>query len=213
MADIIAFSPHQPELYRLKPVVIHDREHLQIKDILVEQAPPRHPHSKLYYLQAWLPNSRLTVWLTTIIGLQGTFSIAMMIAIYISYGRMFDKAQTIGHTGLGPDVNTLALGQLITVTIESIYLMILCLDATRTRNVVEAIGVCLNSLSMLITVAVGMWAASDAESLTRNALPLEIRKQGEECLRRIYIPLLCMLAISTLGASFVAWRLSYEFAW
>ncbi|KAK5718320.1 hypothetical protein LTR17_015673 [Elasticomyces elasticus] len=151
-------------------------------------------------LQRFLPDTKWTIILTLIILFQGILSITL--------GRMIDGAYSDLWNG-GIDRNdqsetqnpivTLVDGQFYTIVIESSYLVLLCLDCVYKRNIVEAIGICLNSLSMLFLVGIGMSSSMGVSYYTLVRWP--------------YIELLVVLAVGLICASYVTWKLSNEFAW
>ncbi|KAK3652643.1 hypothetical protein LTR56_002008 [Elasticomyces elasticus] len=151
-------------------------------------------------LQRFLPDTKWTIILTLIILFQGILSVTL--------GRMVDGAYSDLWNG-GIDRNdqsetqnpivTLVDGQFYTIVIESSYLVLLCLDCVHKRNIVEAIGICLNSLSMLFLVGIGMYSSMGVSYDTLVRWP--------------YIELLVVLAVGLICASYATWKLSHEFAW
>jgi len=139
----------------------------------------------------FIPTTPWTISLTLVVLVQSLATIGLGAGLYWPYASSNLRA-----------VQLIVLGQLCTVVIESCYLVGLCLDATRTLNIVEAIGVCLNSLSMLILVAISR----------SSTMHMQDGRMGN-VVGNIYIAMLTVLSAGTLGASYITWRVSYEFAW
>ena len=207
MADVIAFAPHQPELYRLRESLEsngitpkpRDEETLQADESFPQSTARRGGVSKLHYIRSWLPHTRLTICLTVIVGIQGVVAITLGVLINRVYSQGLMRLKV--ESGSTFAVEFLSLGQLCTTTIESTYLLMLCLDATWTRNVVEAIGVCLNSLSILFTAAIGMWTVLYSESFMIHFTAEDAYHDAQtQLLKQLYIALLSVVAIGTLSA-------------
>ncbi|KAK4902062.1 hypothetical protein LTR27_000964 [Elasticomyces elasticus] len=113
---------------------------------------------------------------------------------------MLDRAYSkLLSSDIPSPVASLVHGQFYTIIIESTYLIVLCLDCVYKRNIVEAIGICLNSLSMLFLVGIGMSSSMEVSDGVLVRWP--------------YIVLLAVLATGLISASYATWKLPHEFAW
>ncbi|KAK5691120.1 hypothetical protein LTR97_011772 [Elasticomyces elasticus] len=148
---------------------------------------------------SYLPDTKWTTTFTSITVLQSIMAIVLGAIIDRKYSMTFRQGDAVPSS-----YRYLVLGQLCTIVIESVYLVFLSLDCIRTRNIVEAIGVCLNCLTMLLLVGLGMEGP---------VFLVPAYNSSEFSLEDLYITLLAVLAIGTASASYATWILSREFAW
>ncbi|KAK3633060.1 hypothetical protein LTR56_015974, partial [Elasticomyces elasticus] len=142
-------------------------------------------------IRSYLPDTKWTTIFTSIIVLQSITAIVLGVIIDRRYSTLVRLVKF-------NSTRYLVLGQLCTIVIESVYLIFLCLDCIRTHNIVEAIGVCLNCLTMLLFVGIGM------------KVPLDLPYPSN--LKDLYVTLLAVLAVGSASTSYATWILSREFA-
>ncbi|KAK5120570.1 hypothetical protein LTR85_006226 [Meristemomyces frigidus] len=101
--------------------------------------------------------------------------------------------------------------QLVTITVESLYQLVLALDAVRLKNTIQTCGVCVNNLSILISVSLGM---AQASSLLNYLITGGLTDTpGWDEFRGLHIALLASISVSSVGMCLMAWKLYDEYAW
>ena len=175
----------------------------------LENTKPSKPKSIWRTFKTYLPNTRSTVGLAVTLLVQGIVITALQTCIVGEWEpNLVESLHRKTH-----NVAAILPAQLATVAFESVYQVILCLDAIRLRNIVQIAGIALNNLAMLMFVIIGMHAIDLADqSLEQSGEPWIV--QGTwRVVRSLYIALIALLAMGTALLIAFVWKLSREFAW
>ena len=89
------------------------------------------------------------------------------------------------------------------------YELLLVWDALRLKNTIQVIGLCIYNLGLLIYAAVQIQEIDEAVKTLGNRIDNNVWS----AVRPFLIALPCIIAVGTLGMSFVARKLYDEFAW
>lgn len=117
--------------------------------------------------------------------------------------------------------------QLATVIFESCYQLVLGLNATRMRNIVTAIGICVNNVSILLFVVLAGVGIEQELKKVNSSLEMEVtRSSGEfrhylesitvansDVFRRGFGALCGSLALCSLTMTLITYKLYGQFAW
>ena len=117
---------------------------------------------------------------------------------------------------LAPDRTSIAI-QLAVIVVEPLYQILLSLHATRHKNTVQAIGICVNNLAMFIMLILGMLLLHDWLRAQATFLTSQVAGSSTPDVRLLFsgyaTALLAVFAIETVLLIATARQLSGEFAW
>jgi len=105
------------------------------------------------------------------------------------------------------------LGQLVTVIFESIYQIVLSLDAIRLRNAVQIFGICLNNLAMVIFIVLGFLSVTSITGWLYDLGGLRIDMKLFKGMPDYFVSVIVISSVSTIALGMVAWKLYTEFEW
>ncbi|KAH8883659.1 hypothetical protein GQ53DRAFT_427310 [Thozetella sp. PMI_491] len=97
-----------------------------------------------------------------------------------------------------------------------LYQLVLSWDALRMKNTIQIIGICLSNLALLIYTALQIDQISTAAEILKekNVIKPDPTSQAVwGAIRPFLIAIPIIIAVVTIGISFVAWKLYREFAW
>ena len=92
-----------------------------------------------------------------------------------------------------------------------LYQLVLDWDALRLKNTIQVIGLCLYNVGLLIYGVVQYEQMKEA--VVRLPGPQELQFPVWTETQPFLIPIPCILALTTVAVSFIAWKLYTEFAW
>lgn len=109
----------------------------------------------------------------------------------------------------GPSLFSLTLlAHFVTTTVESLYQLVLALEAVRLKNTIQVLGAYVNNLSILVFVCLGM---AQVTAMVAHFAEPTYGPWTQIC--RLYVALTASIAICSATMWLAAWRLYDEFAW
>jgi hypothetical protein len=158
---------------------------------------------------SYLPDTKWTIIFTVTLVLQGLLVVALEACLFVLWHRQMSAVKN--DYNVLTNISGVLPAQLSTICIETIYQVVLFLDAIRLRNIVQAYGIVVNNLSILVFTILGLIAVHDAHDYLAHNTPDWHLKWPQ--MFRVFVVLLAVLAASTLFLAIAAWKLSSEFAW
>lgn len=93
-----------------------------------------------------------------------------------------------------------------------LYELVLVWDALRMKNTIQVIGICFANLAFLVYTAIQI---DQIQNAVATLLGLHAFKTDDPWpdLRGFLLAIPCVIAVTTVALSFIAWKLYLEFAW
>jgi hypothetical protein len=160
---------------------------------------------------AYLPKTPATTALAASVTVQGLVCIVLEVVFYKTISTLPHAWDPGDPFHLQTLVRTPLPAQVATVLFESTYQVVLCLDAIRLRNLVQASGLCFNSLCILVFVAL-MFVTLDGYAPVLVGQKIVSRGEWSR-IQGLVAGLVAVLGSGTIAQAATAWRLRGEFQW
>ena len=113
-------------------------------------------------------------------------------------------------------LNMTVPAQFVTVVFESLYQVVLTLDAVKIKNTIQIFGVCLNNVAILVFAGLAVAQVQDLHSYKEACHDSDTKCSWTTYLsifHPLFSVLLAVIGVFSVGLCLLAWKLYDEFAW